>query len=87
MDLKAYFKKRKLWKQYKDLRTTVNYTLKSDDDILPENAKAELAALSSEIAEVKKFSSDLAMEESRLEKWETRLSAIVPRSSFVLCTA
>ena len=56
MDLKAYFKKRKLWKQYKDLRTTVNYTLKSDDDILPENAKAELAALSSEIAEVKKFS-------------------------------
>ena len=82
MDLKAYFKRRKLWKQFKDLRTTVNYTLKSDDDILTEKAKTELAALSSEIAEVKKFSSDLDREEIRMEKWEARLSAVIPRSSF-----
>ncbi len=82
MDLKAYFKRRKLWKQFKDLRTTVNYTLKSDDDILTEKAKTELAALASETAEVKKFSSDLKMEEARLEKWENRLSAVIPRSSF-----
>lgn len=80
--LKDFFTKRRLWKQLKDLRTSVSYTLKSDDDILSLKQKESLRELERELKEVKKLSPDLPEEEKRLEKWEERLALQIPRSGF-----
>lgn len=84
MFIKDILTKRRLWKQLKDLRTMVSYTLKSDDDILPEKQKENLRELEKELKEVKKLSPDLKKEEARLEEWEERLGRIIPRSGFAV---
>lgn len=84
MKIGLYWKKRKLWKQFKDLRTTVKYTLKSDDDILAEKQKEALLALDQELSAVKRFSSDLEKEEKRLENWENTLAGTIPRNGFAV---
>ncbi|MBO4303685.1 MAG: signal peptidase I [Lentisphaeria bacterium] len=84
MKIAQYLKRRKLWKQFKDLRTTVRYTLKSDDDILSEKKKTALRELEKELACVKKLSWDLDAEERKLSRWEESLSSLIPRSSFAV---
>lgn len=77
-----FWKKHKLKKEFRELRTLVKHTLWNDDDILTEEKKSALRELYNEIKALPALPADCDESKKLLDNWERSFSRLADRNSF-----